>query len=185
MAFEDERLPGDKFAEAKASGRLPFGQLPILTVKNTVFTQSDGILRYCGKQAGLYPRDDDLAAFAIDEVLGVVQDVTQAIFKDRGLEKEQLKTARRETVKVAFPKFFGGLEKIVKGRAAHDEWLCGNSITVADLSMYYVIGNICHGFVDHISEQDLQAYPRIMASYKAVEKNPKISSWNQKHPWKK
>lgn len=32
--------------------------------------------RYCGKQSGLYPRDDDWAAAKIDEIIDTATDIT-------------------------------------------------------------------------------------------------------------
>ena len=34
------------------------------------------ISRYCGKQSGLYPRDDDWAAAKIDEIIDTATDIT-------------------------------------------------------------------------------------------------------------
>lgn len=185
IPFEDERLSGEQFRERKEAGQFPFGQVPVLTVDGTVYTQSLAIARYCGKLSGLYPRDDDLSALAIDEVFVVVEDVMMSLFSYRGPDKEQVKRVREDAVKNAFPRLLGGLERIVKKRGDHEQWLCGSSITLADLVVYYMVGNICHGFVDYVSREDLEAYPRLMASYKAVEDHPKVISWNEKHPWKR
>lgn len=185
IPFKDERFKFPEFGALKESGRLPFGQVPILTVDGVQTTQSAGILRYCGRVSGLYPRDDDLLALSIDEVLGVMEDAGTAIFKYRGKDQDQLKAAREEFTSTVMPKLLGGIEKIVKAKATSETWLCGDSISIADLQAYYMIGNIKHGFVDHVSPDSVDAYPRLMASYNAVMEHPKVKAWNEKYPWKR
>ena len=72
IAFEDIRLSSTDFQELKQSGKLSFGQVPALEVReNTVLVQSAAILRYVGKKTGLYPADPVSAAIVdaiIDEV---------------------------------------------------------------------------------------------------------------------
>jgi hypothetical protein len=72
MAFEDIRLSSADFQELKQSGKLSFGQVPAMEVReNTVLVQSAAILRYVGKKTGLYPADPVSAAIVdaiIDEV---------------------------------------------------------------------------------------------------------------------
>jgi prostaglandin-H2 D-isomerase / glutathione transferase len=157
----------------------------MLSVDGTDYTQSDAILRYCGKVSGLYPRDDDLAALAIDEVLGACADISAGIFSYRGPDKEKLKEVREEFKAKKLQILLGGLEKIIKSKTKSETWLCGDSITIADLQLYYVMGNVMHGFVDHVGGEVFEAYPRLLASYNAVLEHPKVKAWNADHPWKK
>ena len=55
VAFEDHRFGFPEFAEVRKT--VPFGQVPVLHVDGVQVTQSDAILRYAGKLAGLYPTD--------------------------------------------------------------------------------------------------------------------------------
>jgi prostaglandin-H2 D-isomerase / glutathione transferase len=157
----------------------------MLSVDGADYTQSEAILRYCGKMSGLYPRDDDLAALDIDEVLGVCVDIRSGMLPYRGPDMEKVREAREEFKATKLPILLGGLEKIVKSKSKSETWLCGDSITIADLQFYYVVGNVTHGFVDHIGGEVFEAYPRLLASYNAVLENPKVKAWNADHPWKK
>merc|ERR1712079_670040 len=47
--------------------------------------QTGAIARYCGKQGGFYPRDDDLAAAKIDEIIDTATDITMAIGRTFGM----------------------------------------------------------------------------------------------------
>ena len=66
-------MPPDRFQEQKAREELPFGSLPVLDVITSGGTvsaaQSNAILRFVGRRAGLYPVDDPLRALKVDEAL--------------------------------------------------------------------------------------------------------------------
>jgi len=68
--LEDIRVGGEQFVEMRDSGKLPYGQLPVLQVDDGVYlAQSSAILRYVGKYAGLYPTEDLVQAAIIDSLL--------------------------------------------------------------------------------------------------------------------
>ena len=64
--FDDERFPFSEFPAIRE--RTPLRQVPVLTVNGEKITQSNSILRYVGKLAGLYPADD-FSALLCDEIL--------------------------------------------------------------------------------------------------------------------
>lgn len=72
VCWEDEYLSFPEFGKLKAGGGLRFGGMPmaeIPTEKGTVtVSQSNAILCYAGKLAGLYPKDDVQAA-QVDELV--------------------------------------------------------------------------------------------------------------------
>ena len=70
--FEDDRFAGSAWPELKPTTR--WGMTPEATVAGRTYGQSHAILRYAGKTAGLYP-SDALAALAVDEMLGVLEDM--------------------------------------------------------------------------------------------------------------
>jgi prostaglandin-H2 D-isomerase / glutathione transferase len=185
IPFKNVTMQYSEFAPIKASGRLPFGQVPLLTVDGVDYTQSGAMLRYAGKIAGLYPRDNDVAALRVDEFVCAVEDVQAAIFKYRGPDKSALAAARAEFVETTGPKMFGALQSIAKANKESDTWLTGPTISIADLALYYTFGNITFGFVDHVQPSLLEQYPRLMASYNAVSNHPAVVAWNKDHPWKK
>ena len=66
IPFEDDRVPGADWPRRKPS--TPFGSLPVLEVDGAIVTQSNGINRYVGKLADLYPSDPWQAALC-DEAM--------------------------------------------------------------------------------------------------------------------
>lgn len=116
IPFEDERISFEDFPAVKKSGRLPFGQVPLLTVDGKVFAQSGACVRYCARIAGLFPVEDLLAFCAIEEIAGVIDDLYSSIFSYRGKDRDELKASRRNTAETVFPRLLGGLEKITRER---------------------------------------------------------------------
>jgi len=55
IAFEDHRISFSEFGRMRAS--TPFNALPAIEMNDGVYTQSNAMNRYFGKQAGLYPED--------------------------------------------------------------------------------------------------------------------------------
>ena len=71
VAIEDYRFSSrDEFMAMKASGELPFGQVPLLVVNDgeAAIPQSSAILRYVCGLGGLHPTDP-LKAAAVDAAL--------------------------------------------------------------------------------------------------------------------
>lgn len=69
VPFEDIRTTREEFAAMKESGKLPFGQLPVVELADgKVLAQTVAIMRFVGKQSGLYPPDPVQAA-VVDSLL--------------------------------------------------------------------------------------------------------------------
>ena len=84
-----------------------------MEVDGKIIAQTGAIARYCGKQSGLYPRDDDLAAAKIDEIIDTATDITNAIGKTMGLSEEEKMAARKVLGEETLPKYFKAIEKIM------------------------------------------------------------------------
>ena len=81
IPFTNISISGAEFNGARTS--LPLGQLPTLDldfgITQRTITQTTSILRYVGKLGGLYPKDDDVAAMEIDEILSILDDLRAPI----------------------------------------------------------------------------------------------------------
>merc|ERR1711936_1039806 len=129
--------------EFKKSGKAPFGSVPVLevemteggTVSSKIIAQTGAIARYCGKQGGFYPRDDDFAAAKIDEIIDTATDITNALGKTFRMEEEEKKAARVVLATVTLPKYFAALEKMMTENGSTGFYV-GKSMTIADLAMW-------------------------------------------------
>merc|ERR1719210_3118437 len=61
VPFEDERLSYEEIMERR--GELPFSQVPVLRIGNDqgLYAQSNALLRWAGREGGLYPTDSIIA----------------------------------------------------------------------------------------------------------------------------
>jgi len=85
--------------------------MPILEVDGKTCVQTGAIARYCGKQSGLYPRDDDWAAAKIDEIIDTATDITVAVGKTMRMDDAAAKAAgRAELAATTLPKYLTALE---------------------------------------------------------------------------
>ena len=91
LAFDDERLSFPQFGEIRK--KLRFNSLPVFEIDGTAVTQSNALLRYFGKKARLYPKDD-LQALYCDEVMDALEDLTHYVVPTFGLQGDELKAAR-------------------------------------------------------------------------------------------
>lgn len=90
--FEDVRISRDAFQAAK--DQYPFGQLPVMEIEGRTVAQSQALLRYAGKRAGLYPADA-MQALLVDEAMGGVEDVIGAVVPSLR-EQDEGKRVRKE-----------------------------------------------------------------------------------------
>jgi prostaglandin-H2 D-isomerase / glutathione transferase len=182
IPFKDTRISGPEFMEMKTAGKeLPTGRVPIMKVDGEVISESGAVIRYCGKLSGLYPGKTDIATARIDEVVGILDDVVSAQFKDMGKSEEMVKSGRDEFVSTAGPTLLGGLERLAKNNKESEVWMCGPSMTIADLAGFAVFGVVINGTLDHVPKDMLEKYPRIMASYNGVVSHPKLAAWHKQH----
>ena len=114
VPFEDVRISKDQIPALKEAGKILYGnQVPTMEVDGKVIAQTGAIARYCGKQGGFYPRDDDLAAAKIDEIIDTATDITLAIGRTFGMADAEKMAARAVLGKETLPMYLKALEKIM------------------------------------------------------------------------
>ena len=143
--FEDKRLSFAEFSEMRHTTR--FDAVPVLEIDGDEVTQTNGLSRYVGKLAGLYP-ENDLQALYCDEALGVVEDAYHHIVPTFGLEGDELKEAREKLVEGWLSVYLRGLgELLARGGGAY---FADNRLTVADLKVFVQIRSLLGGTLDHV-----------------------------------
>jgi glutathione S-transferase len=145
IAFEDHRFSFHEFSEVRKT--VPFGQVPVLHVDGVQVTQSDAILRYVGKLAGLYPTDT-YQALLCDEVAYVVEEAGVKLGPSFSMKGDELKAARIALVNESMPKYLAWLQKqlLVHG----GEYFADNRLTVADLKVFVDVRGLNSGRLDHV-----------------------------------
>lgn len=211
VSFEDQRLSFEDYAQMRSRGDLPFGQLPILKLGDTVISQSCAIARYAAKQAGLYPIDH-LQAGLSDMIVDAwrdIQDLLYGCYVDRVVEKGQFIMKMRDaSVKVkrlneyfatSVPMHLEQFEQMIAQNQGAS-FLIGSSLTWADIAVFDMLCTLDNAakfwnnpssFL-YIPEPDgpyqppkdlLQPYPKLQALKNTVSQIPQITAWLQAHPY--
>ncbi|KDO29162.1 hypothetical protein SPRG_05406 [Saprolegnia parasitica CBS 223.65] len=178
IPFEDERLTGEQFAARKQS--LPFKQLPTLTVNGNVLAQSHAMARYAASLGGLYPAADPLAAYRVDEILAASQDVLDALIVAAFSRDAAAKPALiKDLVETKLPTMLPCIEARL---TSSGKYFLGDTLTLADLELYLMWGNLTSGKWEGVPTTIADGYTRWKALAAAVSAHPRVQAWNAAHP---
>jgi prostaglandin-H2 D-isomerase / glutathione transferase len=116
VPFDDVHVSTARFQEQKAAGDLPFGSLPLLDVQTAgetvIAAQSNAILRYVGRLAGLYPLDP-VRMLKVDEALDVGEDLYHILAPSIDEQDPQRRMAMRKVLAdETLPRWAGFLERL-------------------------------------------------------------------------
>jgi glutathione S-transferase len=172
IAFEDAHVPLERFGELKAAGEFPFGSLPVLDVETPAgmvsAAQSNAILRFAGRRAGLYPVDDPVRALKVDEALDLGEDIYRVIALSIDEQDAERRMAMRKILaEETLPRWAAFLERLLvaNGRTG---FVVGDSLTVADLKLYWVADKLTNGSLDGIPKSLLDRFATVSAWRKNV-----------------
>ncbi|KAH9256747.1 hypothetical protein BASA81_005041 [Batrachochytrium salamandrivorans] len=147
----------------------------------TNIAQFNGILSYAGTLGGLYPAADPLKAALVDQVVLHIDDMNMAIFPsiiERDNNKKTL--LRKDIVEKKFPEMLSDLDKVLEKHSA-GKWSVGNTLTVADLCVYVLIGLIKSDLWNGIPTNMADKYTCAHRVYEAVRTHPKVAEWELAH----
>ncbi|MGI9238707.1 MAG: glutathione S-transferase family protein [Woeseiaceae bacterium] len=170
--FEDDRISFPEFGEMRSSTR--FSCVPVLEIDGVAVTQSNAMLRYVGKTAGLYP-EDDLQALYCDEAMGAIEDILHHIVHTFGLEGEELKSARKNLTDGWLSIYLKGLADLL---ARGGDYFADNRMTVADLKVYMQTKSLIAGTLDHVPTDIVQRLaPALVAHTDRIENDPLVVAY--------
>ena len=173
IEFEDHRISFQEFMQCRSEMR--FTCSPTLEIDDVVVTQSNGMLRYVGKAAGLYP-EDPLQALYADEAMGAVEDMLHQVVKTFGLEGDELKAAREKLADGWLTVFIRGLGEILE--RGGNEYIADNRLTVADLKVYVQMKSIRSGNLDHVPGDLVDRLaPNLAAHQDRIEDEPIVKAY--------
>jgi len=162
--FVDKRVSFSEWPDLKHT--TPWGQLPVLALADgTEIGQNRAILRLVGKQTGLYPMDDFEAA-KVDSVLDACDEVFDIVIKED--EENRPTSAANGNIATRF----GCIESIIG-----EEFAVGNSLTIADLAVFSVMGTVTGTIFPNMTFAMLEPYPKVSAIRKMVATHPQVLDW--------
>ena len=181
VPFEDVRPDREAFRALKASGSLPYGQLPVLDVDGVRIAQAVTIIRFCGQLAGLYPREDLLAAARVDELLDACTDITLLLGPSmRAQDATERAELRRRLAEEIFPRWLGFLEKRLTTNAP-SPYFVGDQLSVADLAIWRILGWLTGGILDGIPTDLLEPHAALQAHYERIDAHPGVRDWMSRY----
>lgn len=176
IAFEDHRFTFAEFAEIRKSA--PFGQVPVLYVDGALVTQSDSILRYAGKLAGLYPTDP-LQALRCDEVAYVVEEANVKLGPTFRMAGEEQKAARLALVNGSMPVYLAWLQSQLVAQGG--QYFADNRLTVADLKVFVDVRGLNSGRLDHVPTDLVEKVaPLLNAHMQSIAATPAVAQYYAK-----
>jgi len=170
---EDHRIPFPEFM--KTRGDMPFHCAPVLEIDGVDVTQSNSMLRYVGKMAGLYP-EDDLQALYCDEAMDAIEDLLHQIVHTFGLEGDALKEAREKLADGWISTYVKGLGEILQRSGG--EYFADNRLTVADIKVYMQVHSLRAGTLDHVPTDLVEKLaPNLIAHEERVGNDPIVTAY--------
>ncbi len=163
------------FDNLKASGKLPFNQLPLLEIDDLKLSQSSAMVSFLARRGDLYGKTNE-EAVRCDMLVGAVGDFNvpamQFAFK---ADKE----AASGDLDASLQKFGKHFELILSQNKG--EFLVGQKLSVADI----ILGESLTSFIE-FSPTCLNDYPQLKRIQERVVSEPNISSYlNSTNRWRR
>ena len=179
IKFDNKVVLSDEFQRVKADGRLddgtviPHHQLPCLIVDGHPIVQTGAIARYCGKLSGLYPKNNDLRAAQIDQVLDLATDITVLVSTTANaatgrMDNDQEKIIKRKVLSDG--ELGCKLDILEKNIKPDCIWINGGSTRLEDIAIWRLMGWLSSGTLDGIPTR----------SYRTAQKSSVFAkTWTQ------
>ncbi|KAF6208058.1 hypothetical protein GE061_016508 [Apolygus lucorum] len=171
--FEDNRIPIEEWPAIKPT--IKYGRLPVLDVDGKRMYQAQAILRLLAKRAKL-AGDNDLEAFEIDSIVGVVTDFISSYiplwsFTDPKEKGEFIEKLKKETI----PYYMKELDEIA---GKNNGYLANGKLSWADLFFHSFIETL-EGL---IKTEIVKQYPNVLLARGKLHSTPGIKEWIAKRP---
>jgi glutathione S-transferase len=169
--FVDNRIKHDAWSALKPT--TPFGSLPVLELEGKpAVSQSNAILGWVGRKYGLLSTDE-WEAMRQDSLMSAVEELRAVIGRTFGIsDAAELKRRRQELVEGPLRSWLANAERQVRG-----PFTSGETISVADLKLFLVIGWLKKGVLDHVPADVVAPFPKLERLFEAVGRHPKIVEW--------
>ena len=166
--WTDDRIEFTQWPELKPT--MPLGSLPVLTLTDgRRVTQTDAMLRWAGRAAGLYPSSAD-EALLVDEITFSVIDV---LSKTPSAAGEEGKVKRTEYAESGLLFMVCTMLESKVG----DDWLSPSGMSVADLSVTTLVDMIVTDDFTHVPPSYMDGFPKLKALGERVHKSELVTSY--------
>lgn len=179
------REKGDGVIEALAAQiETPSFAPPVLKHGEVIVGQVSAILFYLGEQLDLAPREQRLKLWTQQIQLTIADFVVEAHDAHHPLgagayyeeQKPEAKRRAQEFREQRVPKFLGWFETILERNPKGPEFLVGEKLTYADLSLFQIVGGMDYAFPKLMARIGGD-YPKLRALHERVKARPNIASY--------
>ena len=162
VEFTDERVSYPEFLRMRTTGELPFDTLPVLVLDDGfVLGQSNTILRWAGRRAGLEPTQAN-DALRVDALLDLTEDFGGRVSVSIRVTDEAVRAhLRAELASRWLPEWLRHLERSLAN--AGEGWLVGSSLTVADLKVVHLLDKVINGSLSGLPTTLLDGFPTLVS----------------------
>lgn len=157
----------------KGTGELPFDAVPVWEEPGGFkLAQSAAIANHIARAHGLRGKGPVEEA-RVDEALGAVEDVRNELRKLATAAAEQRAAVRAELLEKTLPRWFGFLDRYLRGNQGGAGFVAGSGMTVADLALWYLLELARdNGFGAAIDK-----YPALVAYAARIAARPRIAAY--------
>ena len=164
-----ENVPIDtpeQLADLRASGKLPFDQMPLLEIDGLCLSQSSAMIRYLARRGGLYG-SNDMDAMWCDLIAGVAADFAEVAMQAPFKPMADIAVAELRAKFDKFgPRFEARIEEQGSGFSASGQMTFADVVLCEALSSYL---EWCPGI--------LATSPKLAALYETVTANAGIAAY--------
>jgi glutathione S-transferase len=178
VPFEDKRLQYQEFQQQSDAGEFAYASVPTLYVGDQQIGQSGAALRFAGKAAGLYPKDD-LVAGQVDAVLDCIKQLEYKLEPSLFAEGDVKKALRTELLPT-LNEFFNYLEHALARNKSGSGYYFEH-LSIADVASAIEANRYLDGDFDHVPTTILDEYPRLKAHHDKIYALPQIVAWRKAH----
>ena len=182
--FEDIRISREDYLSSKISGytdagfNLPLRQIPVLIINNFSLTQTGAMSRYCGKLSGLYPKNDDLLAAKIDQIIDICTDMT-VLFSNyrKNIETKIIHNKRKEF----FDNIIMHKMKLLENILLYDNsFKDPKALSIAEIAIWRIFGWFSSGLIEGFPTNFVKELKTIQMICLKVENFDFIKKWISK-----
>ncbi|XP_050392383.1 glutathione S-transferase P 1 [Patella vulgata] len=160
----------------KYKPKMPYGQAPAFYSGDTLFVQSNSILRYLGRKHDMYP-SDPVTAYQVDMLNDGVEDLRNLYVK---LIYQNYEAGKEEYVK-ALPERLQPFENILKANGAVSSgFAVAGKVSFVDYNLYDLLD-----IQVLLSPTCLDTLPTLKAYYNAFNSRPRLAAYRQTEAFKK
>jgi glutathione S-transferase len=162
---------------------LPFAP-PFLKAGEQIIAQTANILFFLGPRLGLVP-DDEASRLWVHQLQLTIADMVSEVHDTHhpigsGLyyedQKPEALRRARDFTQMRLPKFLGYFESVIERNPAGTDWLAGDAISYADLSMFQMIEGLRYAFPRNMKRL-APDYPLVMALHARIAARKRIRAY--------